>query len=125
MNRPSCRRLRRDLAPLLLAFVWLVAPAQGHEGHDHGAPPPPVSATIAPRGDASSSDFEIVAIARGNKLSLYLDSFPANVPVRDAQIEVDTPQGTQKAIAEAFATLSAGNPAASFAVRSSATANCA
>lgn len=68
-----------------------------HEGHDHGAPPPPVSSTIAPRTDASSSDFELVAIARGEGLRIYLDSFRGNDPIRDAIIEVDGPNGTVKA----------------------------
>jgi hypothetical protein len=76
-------------------------PAAAHEGHDHGAPPPPVSATIAPRADASSDDFEVVAIARGDRLRLYLDTFKGNEPVKDAVIEVDTPAGTQKAMPDA------------------------
>jgi hypothetical protein len=56
-----------------------------------------VSATIAPRIDASSSDFELVAIARGEWLRIYLDSFQGNEPIRDAIIEVDGPNGTAKA----------------------------
>lgn len=87
--------------PVFAVLVWLMSPAFGHEGHDHGAPPPPVSATIAPRADTSSADFEVVAIARGDKLTLYVDTFADNVPVRGAEIEIDTPQGTQKAQAEA------------------------
>ena len=89
------------LAALLLGFTLLTSPAIGHDGHDHGAPPPPVSATIAPRADASSTDFEVVAVARGDKLTLYVDTFTGNAPVRGAEIEIDTPQGTQKAMAEA------------------------
>lgn len=68
--------------------------AKAHEGHDHAAPPPPVSTTIAPRADASSNDFEIVAIARGDRLRLYLDTFKGNEPVKDAVIEVDAAGGT-------------------------------
>ncbi|KAF0226394.1 MAG: hypothetical protein FD175_3050 [Beijerinckiaceae bacterium] len=88
------------LSVFLLALISLASPAFGHEGHDHGAPPPPVSATIAPRTDTSSTDFEVVAIARGNKLTLYVDTFAGNMPVNGAEIEIDTPQGTQKAQAE-------------------------
>ena len=94
----------RRLALHAVAVVSLVVSpglAIAHEGHDHGAPPPPVSATIAPRADASSDDFEIVAIARGSRLRLYLDAFRTNQPVRDAVIEIDTPAGTQKAAADA------------------------
>ncbi len=77
------------LALLTLVLVVAVAPAHAHEGHDHGAPPPPVSSTIAPRADASSTDFEIVLIARGDKLAVFLDTFRENQPVDGAAIEID------------------------------------
>ncbi len=84
---------------LLLAAFFGTSLAAAHEGHDHGAPPPPVSVTIAPRADASSADFELVAIARGATVRIYLDTFRGNEPVRDADIEVDGPAGTVKASA--------------------------
>jgi membrane fusion protein, heavy metal efflux system len=90
--------IRLGLSVMLAAFFG-ASLATAHEGHDHGAPPPPVSSTIAPRADASSADFELVAIARGAKLRIYLDSFRGNEPVRDADIEVDGPAGTLKASA--------------------------
>lgn len=74
--------------------LMTAAPAYAHEGHDHGAPPTPVSSTIAPRADASSTDFEVVVIARGDKLSLFLDTFRENQPVDGAVIEIDAPGGT-------------------------------
>ena len=88
----------RFVATSLLCFLLLVGATKAHEGHDHGAPPPPVTNTIAPRIDASSNDFEIVAIARGDRLRLYLDTFKTNEPVRDAEIEIDTAAGTLKAV---------------------------
>ncbi len=63
--------------------------ASAHEGHDHGAPPPPVSTTVAPRMEASSGDFELVAIARPDGIAMYLDTFRDNEPVPAAEIEVD------------------------------------
>jgi len=84
---------------MMLAAVFGALPAVAHEGHDHGAPPPPVSVTIAPRADASSADFELVAIARGAKLRIYVDTFRGNEPVQGADIEVDGPGGTNKATA--------------------------
>ena len=82
----------------LLAFLSVLllvtgAPAHAHDGHDHGAPPTPVSSTIAPRADASSTDFEIVVIARGDKLAIFLDTFRENQPVDGAAIEIDAPGG--------------------------------
>ncbi len=82
---------------LTLAIGGHALPARAHEGHDHGAPPPPVSATIAPRADASSEDFEMVLVARDGRLQIYLDTFRGNEPVPDAVIEVDGPDGTVKA----------------------------
>ncbi|MFN3745988.1 MAG: efflux RND transporter periplasmic adaptor subunit [Hyphomicrobiaceae bacterium] len=86
---------------LLLAIALLVGAnnGQAHEGHDHGAPLPPVSSTIAPRAEASSSDFEVVLIARGRELVIHLDTFRTNAPVSGATIEIDTPSGQLAPIA--------------------------
>jgi membrane fusion protein, heavy metal efflux system len=86
----------------LAIWAWVVALAatlggaadsRAHEGHDHGAPPPPVTATIAPRTDASSNDFELVVVARNGQLTIYLDTFRGNAPISGASIEIDTPAG--------------------------------
>lgn len=68
-----------------------------HDGHDHGAPPTPVSTSIAPRFEASSETSELVGILRGGKVILHLDRFVGNGPVTDAEIDVETPAGTVKA----------------------------
>lgn len=78
---------------LLWSLLFTATTAVAHEGHDHGAPPPPVSSTIAPRADASSADFELVAIARGDRLWIYVDRFRGNEPVEGATLEIDTPHG--------------------------------
>ena len=75
---------------LMFAFTGGVA---AHEGHDHGAPPPPVSTTIAPRVEASSLVFEAVVIARSAELQVYIDTFDTNAPVAGAAVEMDTPSG--------------------------------
>jgi membrane fusion protein, heavy metal efflux system len=80
--------------PLLLATTFS---AMAHEGHDHGAPPPPVSSSIAPRFDASSEAFELVGVFRDGKVTLHLDRFIGSTPVTDAEIEIETPTGPQKA----------------------------
>jgi hypothetical protein len=76
--------------------LGLASPVLAHEGHDHGAPPAPISANVAPRAEASSADFEIVAVARGDALEITLDTFRHNEPVDNAAIEVDTPSGLLK-----------------------------
>ena len=82
----------------LLAAV-LTGPALAHEGHDHGAVPPPLSKTIAPRGEALSDAFELVAVPRDGTLTLFLDRFRTNEPVPGATIEVETPDGPRVATA--------------------------
>ena len=85
-----------------MRFVWALAVGftlalaggvAAHEGHDHGAPPPPVSTTIAPRAEAASLVFEAVVIARGSDLEVYVDTFDTNAPVVGAAVEMDTPSG--------------------------------
>ncbi len=83
-------------ATLVLAAAGASA-ALGHEGHDHGAPPPAVTIPIAPRAEASSEQFELVAVQRGERLEIAVDRFATNEPVTGATIEVETPQGTAAA----------------------------
>jgi membrane fusion protein, heavy metal efflux system len=88
-------RFASVLAGICLSVIGLAASsAAAHEGHDHGAPPPPVSTTIAPRADASTADLELVAVARGERLEIFLDSFRGNEPVDGAILEIDGPSGT-------------------------------
>ena len=70
--------------------------ARAHEGHDHGAPPPPVSTTIAPRAETSSAELELVLIARGTELIIHLDAFRTNAPIDNASMEIDSPAGVLK-----------------------------
>ncbi|MGE8104526.1 efflux RND transporter periplasmic adaptor subunit [Allorhizobium sp. NPDC080224] len=91
-------RFASVLAGICLSVIGLAATsAAAHEGHDHGAPPPPVSTTIAPRADASTADLELVAVARGERLEIFLDSFKGNEPVDGAMLEIDGPSGTLSA----------------------------
>lgn len=77
----------------IVAAVFAATGSMAHEGHDHGAPPTPVSTTIAPRVDASSTTFELIAVHRNNALTIFIDRFVTNEPVTGAQVEVDTPKG--------------------------------
>ena len=82
----------------LLGFSLIgIAVAAAHEGHDHGAPPPPVSATVAPRMEASTSTIELVAVSGSDEVVIYLDDFRSNAPLEDAQIDVDAAGETLQA----------------------------
>lgn len=84
---------------IVLAVIVGSAPSpRAHEGHDHGAPLPPVTKTIAPRADASSDEFEVVVVAREQTLTLHLDRFRSNEPVDGAEIEIDSPSGVLKPV---------------------------
>ena len=88
--------------PLMRAFIALLLAlpvgANAHEGHDHGEQPKPsAQAGAAPRLEATSGPFELVAVLRGQRLLIYLDRFATNEPVVGAEISVETPIGPQKA----------------------------
>lgn len=86
---------------LLTLLFFACLPAQAHEGHNHGETPAEVTvaATSVPRAAASSDEFEVVAIARADRLEIYVDKFATNEPVADAEIEVETPGGPVQATA--------------------------
>lgn len=89
---------------LLAASLLTSAPGslRAHEGHDHGeqaATPQPTH--VATRAEASSTAFELVAVARGGELVVYLDRFDTNEPIEGAVIEVETPAGPATATAHA------------------------
>ncbi|KAF0102928.1 MAG: RND family efflux transporter MFP subunit [bacterium] len=87
----------KTAVPLAL-FCLALPPAWGHEGHDHGPPPPPVVIDATPRASAESELFELVAVLEaGPRLLLYLDRHASNEPVSGAQLEVES--GAFKAVA--------------------------
>ena len=73
------------LMPLLAILIcW---PALAHEGHDHGDAPAAVAQAL-PRVQSRSDVFELVAVASGHKLTIYLSDFKTNAPVPEATVEV-------------------------------------
>jgi RND family efflux transporter MFP subunit len=88
---------RVALGAAALAFVMGAAPLSAHEGHGGGASSPSPLAIVTPRGEAASDLFELVAIAQGGELVLYLDRFATNEPVEGATLEVETPAGPSSA----------------------------
>ncbi|WP_424859211.1 MULTISPECIES: hypothetical protein [unclassified Tepidimonas] len=99
MTRISARRW---LAALLLApWLALAAPGahgpngehlDGPGGHAHGP------ATDAPRVEAHSDLFELVATLADGELSLLIDRYATNEPVLNAKVEVEA--GKAKAVAK-------------------------
>ncbi len=82
---------------LVLALSPLTVLAdEGHGGH--GAPSSAFPAALAPRVEAQSETFELVAILEAGKLTLYLDRFATNEPVSNARIVIES--GAFKAVAQ-------------------------
>jgi hypothetical protein len=90
------------LGSLVLAVFLLGSGAFAHEGEDHGpADRARPQAAAAPRAEAVSDQFELVAVARRGELTIFLDRVATNAPVADAKISVETPSGSVDAVAAA------------------------
>jgi hypothetical protein len=79
------------LAALSVAAILLATGtrALAGDGHDHGDAAPAATGTALPRFAAVSETFELVGVLDGKQVTLYLDRFADNAPVRGAQIELD------------------------------------
>jgi hypothetical protein len=77
------------LAALFVAAVLAAAPAWAGEGHDHGDTAPAAVGQALPRFTAESETFELVGVLSGKQITLFLDRFADNSPVRGAQIELE------------------------------------
>jgi membrane fusion protein, heavy metal efflux system len=75
----------------IIVLLLTAAPVLAHEGHEHE--PAPVPTRITPRGESQSDALELVAVAEGTVLAVYLDRFTGNEPIGRANIEVETPTG--------------------------------
>ncbi|MBY0398100.1 MAG: RND transporter, partial [Thermoleophilia bacterium] len=76
------------VAALAITAAPASAPVAAHEGHDHADAPKPIAAAAVPTLEASSSEFELVAVPERNGLLITLDRFATNEPVAGAVIEV-------------------------------------
>ena len=81
-----------------LLGVTFAGTAFAHEGHVHGDDAPPPTVQTAPRATAASPLFELVAVANGTGLVVYLDRFETNAPVIGAMVDVETPTGPASAV---------------------------
>lgn len=93
-------RMYRAIATIVVATGLSAGLAVAHEGHDD-APQAGQAAHAAPRIDAHSDLFELVGIVEHGAMTLYLDRYADNSPVKDARIEIDS--GKEKSVATANA----------------------
>jgi hypothetical protein len=92
--RPAARRtlttfgVLRLVGLLLIASLSWAATAYTHEGQDHAPPPSSVTTGGLPRLTLQSEAYELVAVLKDDRLTIYLDRFEDNTPVVDAKITV-------------------------------------
>ena len=76
-------------AALCAAAILVACPAWAGPGHDHGDAAPAAVGQALPRFSAVSETLELVGVLSGKQITLYLDRFADNSPVRGAQIELE------------------------------------
>lgn len=73
---------------LMAALCAMPVLAADEHGHDHDAPAA-ASGPALPRFSAISEVFELVGVVDGRQLTVYLDRFEDNAPVKDAKVELE------------------------------------
>jgi hypothetical protein len=73
---------------LLVAIVAWAATAYTHEGHELAPPTSGATTSDFPRLTLQSEAYELVAVLKDDRLTIYLDRFEDNTPVTDATITV-------------------------------------
>ncbi|MBC7994295.1 MAG: hypothetical protein H7Z15_13785 [Rhizobacter sp.] len=96
----ASRTLTKLLCLMALASPALSAPgAHGPNGEHLDGPASAAGNTdAAPKMEAQSEDFELVATLSGGELSILIDRYQTNEPVLDAKVELES--GGLKAVAK-------------------------
>ncbi len=76
------------MALAALAMVASSSLAMAHGDEDNGAAATPVGVSIAPRMEAATDALELVAAAKADDLTIWIDGFADNVPVTGATVSV-------------------------------------
>lgn len=74
---------------LAAAAAVLSLPTLASPDHDHGDEAPVASGEASPRITAHSDLFELVGIVEHDRVTLYLDRYASNEPVRGAKVEIE------------------------------------
>lgn len=90
---------RNSLLVWLSLAALLSLPARADDGHNHDAAPSAPTGPALPRFAAESDLFELVGIVDGKHLTVYLDRFADNQPVKGATLELAV-GGAQVALQE-------------------------
>lgn len=85
------------LSLVAIALAPLGALAHGDEDHGEKKAPAASSANAGPRFEAHSDLFEVVGTVERDQLTITVDRYASNEPVRDAKVEIEV--GSAKGIA--------------------------
>lgn len=81
--------VRATASAALFLLAGNAARAADDHGHEHGNAPATAGAAALPRFAAVSETFELVGVLSGKQLTIYLDRFADNSPVKDARLELE------------------------------------
>ena len=100
-NSPLTQSFRAQKASILIAlFVILMALvncAWAGAGHDHDDTPAAAAGKALPRVTSHSDLFELVGVVDKDEMTIYIDRYGTNEPVKDAKIDIEI--GTVKGVA--------------------------
>ena len=87
-NRPVADVICAQAASIFIAFLLLLLPpaVRADAGHDHGDAPAAATGTMSPRVTSHSDLFELVGVVDKGEMTIFLDRYDTNEPVKDAKI---------------------------------------
>ena len=91
LNWPSAQSIHVQAAIIIIAtLMLLLTPAVwASPGHDHGDAPAASVGTASPRVTSHSDLFELVGVVEKGEMTIFLDRYATNEPVKDAKIDVE------------------------------------
>lgn len=72
----------------LMALALSASGAMAHGDEDHAAASAPTGVAIAPRMETATETLELVAAAKADDLTIWIDGYADNVPVTNANVSV-------------------------------------
>lgn len=90
-NRPLSQLIRVQAAILSIALMMLILAPRvwADAGHDHGDAPAVAAGTALPRVTSHSDLFELVGVVDRGEMTIFLDRYATNEPVKDATIDIE------------------------------------
>ena len=90
-NWPVAQLIRVQAATIFVALLilFLTPAAWAGPGHDHGDEPAAATGGASPRVTSHSDLFELVGVVDKGEMTIFLDRYATNEPVKDAKIDIE------------------------------------